>query len=203
VFRLEASREFHQAGGLGTVMTPIRTTLGRDLTIQAISAYAHTALGRSLFDFVPPSHHNLLESARRELFERHHVVSFEVPTVGTKRGAPQRWFVRAAPVREAHRVVAAVAHAVPCADTFPVDCQTLNNEAWERELALRELMPILRGLNAAIVSVVGRHFSPYLGCAPPVSTPGVEASTPGSARRQLRLAPGRSTARSYPTRQTK
>jgi len=170
-----------------TVSTRVFTTLDRDLTIRSIGPRAREVVGRSAFEFVLPSHHDLLEEVYRELFDRRRMVSYEVPVLELSGARPRWWIVRAAPLSVAGRVVAALAHAVPGDYVAPADWATAETDAWERELALRELMPLLQGLSAEQVSVLATRPSR------PLPRRGA-GRVSGAFRRgplHLRLRPGR------------
>lgn len=159
-------------------MTCIRTLLDRDLTIRRIHGGCHGVVGKSVFELVLPSHHHLLNTLCRELVDRRRMVSCEIPTFSVDGGGPRWWFVRAAPLCQARRVVATVAHAVPRAYVPPIDWQPVDFEAWQRELALRELLPILQAFHAELA---------FAAASPPwASRPDAEASGRGSSRPRLR-----------------
>ena len=67
------------------------------------------------------------------------------------------WLVRAAPLIDGGRVVAALAQAVPRDERALPECPPVSMEVWQRELALQELKPILRHLDAELVFSLGRR----------------------------------------------
>ena len=130
------------------MIAPILATLDAKLTIRSINGRPHQLVGKSVYEFVPTSHHGRLDMARRELFERGRLVSHEVPSMGPTEEEARWWLVRAAPLFDGGRVVAALAQAVP---------PPVSMEVWQRELALQELKPILRHLDAELVFSLGRR----------------------------------------------
>ena len=140
---------------------PVRARLDHALTIRQANAPWRTVLGRSVYELVLPSHHDLLRSFRRSLFDQHKMVSGTIPTWDQNQTGPRWWFVRAAPICEAGRAVAAFAHALPREYVAPADWQSISASAWERELASRDLNSILRHLDSEPWSEVGAR-----PCAP-------------------------------------
>ena len=160
------------------MITPILATLDRDLTIHSITGCPRDVVGESAYELVPSSHHYLLKSARRELFVRGRLVSCEVPTRPPNETEACWWFVRAAPVCEGARVVAAIAHAVPSGERAERDLPPVSAEVWQRELALRDLMPILSCFNVKMISA--------LGLSPSISESGVQSTRRGFSHPSLR-----------------
>jgi hypothetical protein len=191
----EASRSRHQVRKPGNAMLRIRVILDRDLTIRSVDGGCREARGKSALEFVPRSHHDFLTTLCARLFDRHRMISCDLPLLNAGRHRPRCWSIRAAPICEAGRAVGAVAHAVPRDGIAPADWPPVNLAAWERELAVRELMPILSAFDAELVSAVG---------PPPwASGPDSEASRRGSSRPRLQPGRVRSTAQSGRARQTK
>jgi hypothetical protein len=139
------------------MITPILATLDAELTIRNVNGRPHELVGRSVYALVPASHHALLHSARRELFERGRLVSHEVPVLAPTEGELRWWLVRAVPLFDGGRVVAAIAQAVPRDERAPLECPSVSAEVWQRELALRELRPILWCLAPELVFSLGRR----------------------------------------------
>jgi hypothetical protein len=128
-------------------LTPLRATLNANLTIRGINRPYRAALGKSVFEFVLQSHHVRLCSLARALFTRHLMVSGAIPILCAQQGRPVWWFVRAAPAAHAGRVITAFVRAIPRGHVAPAGCRSVNLEDWERQLAFRDLLPILPGLH--------------------------------------------------------
>ncbi|MBU0617760.1 MAG: PAS domain-containing protein [Planctomycetes bacterium] len=139
------------------MVTPILATLDPELTIRSVDGRPHELVGKSVYALVPTSHHGLLDMARRELFERARLVSHEIPSIEPREGDARWWLVRAAPLLDGRQVVAAIAQAVPRDEWTPPECPPVSAEVWQRELALRELKPILRCLDAELVFSLSRR----------------------------------------------
>jgi hypothetical protein len=137
------------------VITLIRATLDRDLIIRSISGRFRGVVGESAFDLVQSTYHDSLKTTSRELFARRRMVTCEIATAAGEERGPRWWFVRAAPLCENGRVVAAFAHAVPRGYVVPHDWLPVDAEDWERELAIRELQPVFGGFDAALLSAIG------------------------------------------------
>ena len=153
-------------------MSPIRLILDRDLTIRTVDGGCREARGKYAPEFVPPSHHYFLDALCTQLFDRRRMISCELPLLRAGQHPPRCWFIRAAPICEAGRAVAAVAHAMPRDGITPADWPPVSLATWERELAVRELMPIL--------SVFGAELASAVEPPPWASDPDVEASRRGS-----------------------
>ncbi len=138
------------------MITPILASLDQELTIRSVNGRAHELVGKSVYELVPTSHHGLLDRARRELFEQRRLVAHEIPSIAPAGMEARWWLVRAAPLSDGGRVVAAIAQAVPRDEPAPLECPPVSAEVWQRELALRELSPILRCLDPELFFSLGR-----------------------------------------------
>lgn len=140
---------------LNTPSTPILATLDKQLTITSANERGRRLVGKSVYELVPSSHHGLLDRARRGLFERRRLVAREIPSIAPAGVECRWWLVRAAPLSDAGRVVAAIAQAVPCDEQVALECPPVGTEVWQRELALHELSSVLRCLGVESLLSLG------------------------------------------------
>ncbi len=143
------------------MITPILATLDPELTIRSANGRARKMVGKSVYDLVPSSHHHLLNRARRELFEQRRLVSREVPALADADQRVHWWLVRAAPLCDGGRAVAAIAQVVPRGARAPREYPLVSVDVWQRELALRELDPILRRVDSELFLSPGRCFDAW------------------------------------------
>ena len=137
------------------MLSLLRVTLDHELTFQAANRPYRNLIGRSALDYVLPTYRERLQCACGDLFKRRRFVTCELPALVPGARKPVWWVIRAAPLGVARRPVVALAHATPRDRVRTVAARPVSAETWQCQLALRELIPILRPCDAEVLSIFG------------------------------------------------